>query len=74
MPTMAPDRIRLTFDVSDRVRRALNARASLENVTVGEVIEALAEAGLPQELSMADIKIAKGEPAPAPKRGRKPRP
>jgi hypothetical protein len=74
MPVMAPERIRLNFDVTDRVRRALNARASFLNLSLGEVIEQLAEACLQEELAIADRKIAEGVPGPQPKRGRKPKP
>ena len=61
------ERIRLTFDVPDRVRRALNLAASGQSITVGEVIEQLVVQGLPDELKLADEFIARGE-KPKPRR------
>lgn len=65
MPDTMPEqaRIRLTFDVPDRVRRALNIAASERNETVGEVIESLTEELLSEQLSRADEVIAKAAKA-----------
>lgn len=67
------ERIRLTFDIPDRVRRALNIEASKLNLTVGEVIERLVEENLSENLAIADKAIADGAPPSQIKRGRKPK-
>ena len=69
MPTMA-ERIRITFDVPDRIRRALNIEASRRGVTVSQVIEGLIEEHCEASLSMADQSIAEGSSAGTSKRGR----
>jgi hypothetical protein len=53
-------RIRLTFDVPDRVRRALNIAASRTACTVGQVIQQLVEDALGEDLDIAGHAIAKG--------------
>lgn len=60
MPAVA-DRIRLTFDVPERVRRALNVAAARKGDSVGDVIEWLAEQLLAQDLEIADRAIAEEE-------------
>lgn len=67
------DRLRLTADVPDRIRRALNIRAARLGISVGEVVTGLVEDGMADDLSIADRSIAEGK-VDAPKRGRKPRP
>jgi plasmid stability protein len=58
MAVMATERIRLTFDVPDRVRRALGIRAARKNASVGQIIESMAEQLLQKELADADEEIA----------------
>ena len=65
-------RTRLTFDVSERVRRALNIAAAEQALTLGQILERLAEAGIPEALASADRAIAKNE-AHTSKPGRKPK-
>lgn len=65
------ERIRLTFDVPERVRRALNIYASRKGITVGEAIEQLSEELLAEDLALADRSIAEGDQPPKPRRGRK---
>jgi hypothetical protein len=72
MPLMA-ERIRLTFDVSERVRRALNIYAARMGIPVGEVIEGLVVEHLPEDVAFAERSIAEGKPSPGPKRGRRPK-
>ena len=71
MPLMA-DRTRITFDVSDRLHRALNIYASRKKLSVGQVMEWMAEQLIPADLALADQSIAEGDPPPKGKRGRKP--
>jgi len=71
MSTMTQERIRITFDVPDRVRRALNIAAAETNETVGEIIERMTGELLQEQLSRADEIIAKG--VQSPKRGRRPK-
>ena len=73
MPVMSAERIRLTFDVPDRVRRALNIAAARRGVPVGEIIEEMTEECLPDDLSLADRTIAQGAEPPKQKKGRKPK-
>lgn len=72
MPIMA-ERPRITFEVSDRCRRALNIRASRLNTTVGQVIEWMAEQLMQRDLEIADESISSGDAPPQQKRGRKPK-
>lgn len=73
MPTMA-DRIRITFDVPDRIRRALNIEASRKGLSVGEVIESLVTEHCKISLKVADDSIAEGQPTGTNPRGRRPKP
>lgn len=66
------DRIRLTLDLTDRARRALNIIAARTTKTAGEVVEAMLEAQHPEDLAIADRSIEEYEPAKS-KRGRKPK-
>ena len=72
MPLMA-ERIRLTFDVPEEVRRALNIAAARQGKSVGEVIEQLAEEALPEDMEIARRAIAEGESS-GPRKGRKNKP
>ncbi len=65
-------RTRLTFDVSERVRRALNIAASRKAKNLGTVLEWMCEAMIPDDLASADRSIAEDEPHKA-KPGRKPK-
>ena len=67
------DRIRITFDVPERVRRALNIRASRINKSVGHVIEWMTGQLLADDLALADKTIEEGAAVEG-KRGRKPHP
>ena len=70
------ERIRLTFDVPDRVRRAINICASRLTISVGEVLEGLVDGTIPplrEELAFADRAIEEGRPASKSKPGRKPK-
>lgn len=66
-------RTRLTFDVSDRVRRALNIAASRKAKTLGQVLEWMMTELLADDLASADRSIAEDEPHKS-KPGRKPKP
>jgi len=66
MPTMA-ERTRITFDVSERVRRALNIAAARKGMSVGDIIEEMAERQLHDDLAIADRAIAEGTPRRKPK-------
>lgn len=70
--TASMARTRLTFDVSERVRRALNIAAARQAKTLGEVLEELAEAVIPEDLASADRSIADAKPHTS-KPGRKPK-
>lgn len=67
------ERIRITFDVPEDVRRALNIRAARSAMSVGEIIELLVVEGMSDDLEIARRSLAEGKPAPNPKRGRKPK-
>jgi len=70
------ERIRLTFDLTDRTRRALNIAAGRFNCSVGEVVEGLCEGtidDLREDLAVADRTIESNIQLPKPKRGRKPK-
>ena len=67
------ERIRITFDVTDRVRRALNICAARRDIAVGRVIEELVEQGLPDDIHLADEAISSGSDGGKPKRGRRPK-
>lgn len=71
MSVMTAERIRLTFDVADRVRRALNIVAARKACTVGDVIAEMTEDKYPDALEDADKAIAEGQ---RPKKGRRPKP
>jgi hypothetical protein len=73
MPLMT-ERIRLTYDVPERTKRAIGIAAARTGRTVGEVIEWLAEELLPEDLQLADRSIAAGAKAPQPKRPRRQKP
>jgi hypothetical protein len=64
------DRIRITFDVPDRVRRALNICAARRDLSVGGVIQELVELVLTDDLATADKTIAEGQGPSRPRRGR----
>lgn len=66
-----PSRIKLTFDVEDRTRRALAAFAGSENLTTGQAIDRLVAEHLPEFLAIADRAIARGEPHSKPGRPKK---
>jgi hypothetical protein len=66
------DRIRLTFDISDRARRALGIVAARTTTTVGQVIENMLESMYPEDVALADRSIAEKPHTPS-KRGRKPK-
>lgn len=68
MPLMATERIRLTFDLPERVRRALNVLAARKGLTVGEAIEQLVEEHCPEDLAIADRAIEEGAAGPKAKR------
>lgn len=72
MPLMA-ERIRITFDVSERVRRALNIHAARMGCTVGEIIETLVSTYLTADINLADQAISSGENTGKKKRGRPPK-
>lgn len=72
MPIMK-DRTRKTFDVPERVRRALGIEAAKKGISVGELIEILAERNLQKALQDADEELAAGTPPPKTRRGRKPK-
>lgn len=71
MSVMTIERIRLTFDVPDPVRRALNIIAARRASTVGEVIAELVQDNYPDAVAEANKAIAEGQ---RPKRGRRPNP
>ena len=53
MSSMTIERIRLTFDVPDRVRRALNIVAARRVCSVGDIIAELTEEAYPDALADA---------------------
>lgn len=65
-------RTRLTFDVSERVRRALNIAASRKAKTLGWVLEWMMEQTLKEDLESADRSISEDQPHTS-KPGRKPK-
>lgn len=73
MLTMTDKRPKVTFDVPERVRRALAIFAAERNCTIGEAIEGLVTEHLPDHLSQADRAMATGQAGPVPKRGRRPK-
>lgn len=68
------ERIRITFDVPDDVRRALNIYAARKNLSVGEVIEAMSRKYLPDDLALARKSIEEGDPPPKARKSRKKKP
>lgn len=69
MSLMADTRIRVSFDVPDRVRRALNIAAARLNLSAGEVVEFLFERYMQDDLTIADKAITEGLPPPKTKPG-----
>lgn len=65
------ERIRVTFDVPDPVRRAIAAYAADNNLSVGEVIELMATDYFPDYVQRAEAAIASGVKLP-PRKGRPP--
>lgn len=57
-------RVRTTFDVPDRIRRALNASAARRGVSVGQVITELVEGHLQADLAYVEAT----PPPPRPKK------
>jgi hypothetical protein len=72
--TERTERIKITFDVPDKVRRALAIAAGSRDKTVGQVIEWMAEQLLTEEMEFAARAISRGDPEPKGKPGRKRRP
>jgi hypothetical protein len=73
MPSLTIDRmarIRLAFDVSDRVRRAMNAAAGQRDLSLGQLLEEMVEKYLPEALAFAD---KAPDSQSAPKSSRKPK-
>lgn len=70
MSVMTLERIRLTFDVPDPIRRALNIVAARKASTVGEIIAELVQEAYPDAIADANKAIAEGQ---RPKRGRRPK-
>ena len=69
MPVMA-ERIRITFDAPERVRRALNIRAARTGISVGQIVEQLVEELMAEDLALADEALNAGDDSGRNKRGR----
>ncbi|MDE2102274.1 MAG: hypothetical protein KGL39_33825 [Patescibacteria group bacterium] len=66
-------RPKATFDVPERIRRALAIFAAEQGSTIGEAITFLVERQLKDQLERADQAMSEGKPMPKPRRGRKAR-
>lgn len=71
MPATMAQRSRVTFDVPERVRRALNIVSARKGRSIGEILEEVAEQLFPEDLELADKAIAEDESAPEAKGRRK---
>ena len=71
--TSLMERIRVTFDVSDAVKRAIAIYAAEQNLTVGQVIERMAAEHIPDHIAQAERAIESGEKRES-RRGRPPKP
>ena len=74
MLTMTPEQSKVTWYISERIRRALAIAAAQRNVAIGDVVAELVTANLPDQLAQADRAIADGTSAGKLKRGRRPKP
>jgi hypothetical protein len=65
-------RVKLTFEVSERARRALAIAAGGKNVSVGSLIEWMLGETMPESLRMADEFLSQGADEIKPRRKQKP--
>jgi len=70
MLAMNERRARMTYDVPERVKRALNIRASRRDRSVGDLITEWVESTFTTELALADESIAEDSTTGTNKRGR----
>lgn len=66
------NRVRITVDVPEEHRRALNMAAAERNLSAGGLIETLLDERFPDLIERARKTLAAGEAAPG-KRGRRPK-
>jgi len=73
MTTMTEPRVRTTFDVPERIRRALNIRAARLGQSVGDIIAEIVQDHFQDDLHLAENALSHGSEAGKSKRGRKPK-
>lgn len=68
-----PERVRVTIDTTERIKRALNIFAARKGFSLTEAIEYLVANGIPNDLSLASGEVEESDP-PKPVRGRPKKP